>query len=153
MSDKVLQKYTGASGDKSIGSAAADEPETTDDLGAFGWLRGRGRAIMLELRKNKGNILAVGYSWLERVEFDPSEGITLYLGSQQIHIRGRNLNSEARTNIRLFQGIARHKVVWIQEVDGAGALQTEKSATVIEEIAQWRSDQGESGSMLSPQTR
>ena len=61
MSDKILQKYTGKSGDGTIGSAATDEGETADDLGAFGWLRGRDRAIMLELRKKNGNIVA---DWL-----------------------------------------------------------------------------------------
>ena len=134
MSDKILQKYTGKNGDKSIGSAATDEAETADDLGAFGWLRGRDRAIMLELRKKNGNIVAVGYSWLERVEFDPSEGITLHVGGQRIRIKGRNLNGEVRPNVRLFQGITRHKVPFIQEADEPAALQAGKSVTIIEKI-------------------
>ncbi len=134
MSDKFLQKYTGKSGDKPIGSVATDEPETADDLGAFGWLRGRDRAIMLELRKKNGNVLAIGYSWLERVEFDPSEGITLHLVGQKIRIKGRNLNSEVRPNVRLFQGITRHKVPWVQEADEPTALQSGKTATVVERI-------------------
>jgi hypothetical protein len=135
MSDKILQKYMGKSGDKPIGSAAMDEAESADDLGAFGWLRGRDRAIMLELRKKNGNIVAVGYSWLERVEFDPSEGITLHVAGQKIRIRGRNLNSEVRANVRLFQAITRHKVAWIQEADGASTLDASKSASIVEEIA------------------
>ena len=134
MSDKFLQKYTGKSGDKSISSAATDEPEIADDLGAFGWLRGRDRAIMLELRTKNGNIVAVGYSWLERVEFDPSEGIMLHMVGQKIRIRGRNLNGDARPNVRLFQGITRHKVPWIQEADEPAELQAGKSATFIEMI-------------------
>ncbi len=134
MSDKFLQKYTGKSGDQSISSAATDEPEIADDCGAFGWLHGRDRAIMLELRKKNGNIVAVGYSWLERVEFDPSEGITLHLASQKIRIRGRNLNGEIRPNVRLFQGITRHKVPWIHEADEPAALQASKTATVVEKI-------------------
>lgn len=134
MSDKFLQKYTRKSGDQSISSAATDEPEIADDLGAFGWLRGRDRAIMLELRTKNGNIVAVGYSWLERVEFDPSEGIMLHMVGQKIRIRGRNLNSDARPNVRLFQGITRHKVPWIQEADEPAELQAGKSATFIEMI-------------------
>jgi hypothetical protein len=134
MCDKILQKYTGKSGEKFSESGATDEPEIADDLGAFGWLRGRDRAIMLELRKKNGNILAIGYSWLERVEFDPSEGITLHVVGQTIRIKGRNLNGEARPNVRLFQGITRHKVPWIQEADEPAELQADKSATVIERI-------------------
>ena len=53
MSDKILQKYTGKSGDKSIGSDATDEPETADDLGAFGWMRGRDRAIITRTTKKE----------------------------------------------------------------------------------------------------
>ena len=56
----------------------------------------RDRAIMLELRRKNGNVLAIGYGWLERAEFDPSEGITLHLVGQKIRIKGRNLNDEAR---------------------------------------------------------
>ena len=134
MSDKFLQKYTIKGDDQSISSAATDEPEIADDLGAFGWLRGRDRAIMLELRKKNGNVLAIGYGWLERVEFDPSEGIMLHVVGQKIHIRGRNLNGEARPNVPLFQGIARHKVPWIQEADEPAAFRAGKTATVVEAI-------------------
>ncbi len=134
MSDKILQKYTGRIGDGTIGSAATDEGETADDLGAFGWLRGRDRAIMLELRKSNGNIVAIGYSWLERVEFNPSEGITLHLAGRRIRIRGRNLNGEVRPNVRLFQGITRHRVAWIQEADGPAAMLVENGATLAESI-------------------
>ena len=89
---------------------------------------------MLELRKKNGNVLAIGYGWLERVEFDPSEGITLHLVGQKIRIKGRNLNGAVRPDVRLFQGIARHKVAWIQEADGPTAMQAGKAATVIENI-------------------
>jgi hypothetical protein len=134
VSDRILQKYTGKGTDRIVDAAATEESETTDDLGAFGWLRGRDRAVMLELRKKNGNVLAVGYGWLERVELDPSEGITLHLVGQKILIKGRNLNAAVRPDIRLFQGITRHKVPFIQEADGPTALQAGKSATVIERI-------------------
>ena len=113
MSDNVLQRYTGRGTDSVDG---IDEP--CDDHVVFGWLRGaRDRSVMLELRKKNGNILAVGYAWLDRAEFDPSVGITLCLGGQKIIIRGRNLNTEVRPEVRLFQGICRHRVPWIQEAD------------------------------------
>jgi len=135
MNDRILQKYTGRNGEPIIDAGGAEESETTSDLGAFGWLRGvRDRAIMLELRKKNGNVLAIGYGWLERVEFDPSDGITLHLVGQKIRIKGRNLNGDARPQVRLFQGITQHKVAWIQEADGPTVLQAGKSATVIEQI-------------------
>ncbi len=96
--------------------ALSDDPELTEDFGAFGWLRGvRERAVMLELKLRTGNIVAVGYGWLERAEFDPSVGITLLLPGRRIQIRGRNLNAEARPGVRLFEGITRHRVPWARE--------------------------------------
>ena len=52
----------------------------------------------------------------------------------KIRIRGRNLNGEARPNVRLFQGISRHKVAWIQEANEPAELQAGKSATIVEKI-------------------
>ena len=129
----ILQKYaarTGADGE------TASESEIIDDLGAFGWTRGpRDRAIMLELRKRSGNVLAIGYGWLERIEFDPSEGITLFASGQKYRIKGLHLNREIRDGIALFDGICRHKVPWLREADRADILAAkDKSATVIESI-------------------
>jgi len=49
-------------------------------------------------------------------------------------IKGRNLGGEARPNIRLFAGILRHRVPWIQEADGTAVIQAAKDAVVIEEV-------------------
>lgn len=137
MTDRILQKYTAGRGPDAGGEGEPpDDADASDDLGSFGWLRGtRDRAVMLELRKKTGNALAVSYGWLERVEFDPSEGITLHLGGQKITIKGRNLNGEARPQVRLFNGICRHRVSWIQEADQPGNIQASAEATVIDEIA------------------
>lgn len=114
-----------------------DEAESTLNLGAFGWLRGvRERAVMLELRKRDGHILAVGYGWLERIEFDPSAGIILTIVNQKITIRGRKLNSEVRPQMRLFEGLTRHRVPWIQEADQPTQIAATPEATVVEQI-QW----------------
>jgi hypothetical protein len=135
MSESILRKYTGRTlaegGDPDIPL----EAELTDDLGAFGWLRGsRERAIMLELRKKDGNILAIGYGWLERMAFDRSDGITLYAVGQTIRIKGRNLNTEIRPNVRLFGVFARHRVPFIQEADQVSKLQASEKATIIDSI-------------------
>jgi hypothetical protein len=110
--------------------AAADQ---VDDLGAFGWLRGvRERSVMLELRRKDGSIVALGYAWLERIDFDPSEGIKLKFAGQTVKIIGRNLNAELRPNVRLLAGLVRHRVTWIQEADEPESLRAARNATVIE---------------------
>jgi hypothetical protein len=115
--------------------APAAESEGTEDLGAFGFLRGtRDRAEMLELRKKTGNIRAIGYGWLEKVDFDPSGGIVLHAGNETIKIKGRNLNTVARQQISLLGGIIRHRVPWICEADQSTALQADKNSVVVEAI-------------------
>lgn len=135
MNDKpILPRYTKRDGEASNVVGDIDDG-VADDLGSFGWLRGiRDRAIMLELRKKDGNILAIGYGWLERIEFNPSDGITLSNAGQKIHIKGRNLNAEVRQSIKLFEGIARHRVPWIQEADEPTHLEAGDSSTVVEAI-------------------
>lgn len=118
-----------------LAQIGTDEDDPLDDLGAFGFLRGtRDRALMLELRKKDGNIQAIGYAWLERAEFDASEGITLHIAGRTIKIKGRNLNAEIRQNVRLFQGITRHRVPWIQEADNATTMETRSTGILIESI-------------------
>lgn len=117
-----------------------EEPSLEDDRPAiehwpFGWLRGhQDRCIMLELRKKDGNILAVGYSWIEQVEFDPSDAIAIHAGDRQIRIIGRNLNGELRANVRLFEGLTRHRVPWIREASAAELLLHGESDIVVESI-------------------
>jgi hypothetical protein len=133
MPDDLLEKYAAkrTNGDASAGV----EGDAMDDLGAFGWLRGvQDRAIMLEIRHKDGQITAKGYSWLQGAEFDPSTGITLNFSGEKVTIAGRNLNAETRPNIRLFSGIVRHRVPWIQEADGAAVIEAAKDAVVIEEV-------------------
>ena len=118
-----------------IDEAETSDPESLDDFGSFGYLRGtRDRSVMLELRQKNGNVMAVGYSWLERAEFNPSTGITLHVTGQTIRLTGRNLNAESRPNVRLFQALTRHRVPWIQEADEATAMTTETGAVLIEKI-------------------
>lgn len=126
--------------DRHLPSRGALQPriaddETPDNLGSFGWLRGQHeRAAMLELRKKDGSIVAFAYAWLERAQFDPSEGIVLKFGVEKVKIVGRNLNGEIRPNVRLFAGIVRHRVPWVQEADQAAAMEAGRGAVVIEAI-------------------
>jgi len=136
MSDKsILQRYAlrvNEPGGNSMGKSDAD---AADDLGSFGWLRGiRDRAVSLELRKKDGHILAVGYGYMDKAEFDPSEGITLSVAGQKIRIKGRNLNAEIRPMVRLFEGIARNRVPWIVEADRNISLLARDGDTVVDAI-------------------
>lgn len=138
MSDNLLQKrLQSISRSSEAVMSATTHPifEETDDCVSFGFLRGvRDRAIMLELRKKDGNVKALGYSWLSQADFDPSIGITLHFGSQQVKILGRNLNAEHRPNVRLFAGILRHRVPWIQEADEHAEMKSGDHDCVIETI-------------------
>ena len=129
MTDSILSKYTNRP------TTEPDDPQLeTEDLGSFGWLRGmRERATMLELRHKDGNITAIGYAWIENIEFDPSNGITIHALGQQVKIKGHNLNAELRPAVRLFQGLTKHRVPWIQEADNPTKIESTGS-TVIERI-------------------
>jgi hypothetical protein len=85
---------------------------------------------MLELRKKDGSVVALAYTWLERADLDPSGGITLKFGMEKVKITGRNLNADSR----LFAGILRHRLPWIQEMDRPMAMAAGRGAVVIEAI-------------------
>ena len=136
MTDKLLDSFTKRTG-AATGPPDPADGEEAENLGCFGWLRGvRDRSVMLELRKKDGHVLAIAYSWLERVEFQPEEGITLHLPGRKVRIKGSGLNKEARRPIRLFDGIIRHRVPWIREADRSESLKAASDSVVVESI-QW----------------
>ena len=109
--------------------------DSTDDHGSFGWLRGvRERALMLELRKKDGHVKALAYAWLQIAEFEPSTGITLLFSIGKVRITGPNLNAESRPQIRLFDGLVRHKVTFIQEARESDLMQSDPHFPVVERI-------------------
>jgi hypothetical protein len=59
----------------------------------------------------------------------------LHVHGEKIRIKGRNLNAEVRPEVRLFQGIARHRVAWVQEADRPRNLTGDKQMTIIDQIA------------------
>lgn len=133
MLDDILNPPPNRRKESSIPSES--ESDATDDLGAFGWLRGvRERSLMLEVRHKDGKITAWGYSWLESAEFDPSVGITLNFSGKTIKLTGRNLNSAVRPNVRLFAGLLRHRVPWVQEADEPAVMETTQDAVIIERV-------------------
>lgn len=132
--NSTIQKYASRFGEGPEAATPADA-EGTEDLGAFGFLRGRtDRAEMLELRKKTGNIRAIPYGWIQKVDFDPSAGLTIYAGEEKIVIKGRNLNAIARQQTTLLGGIVRHRIPWISESDQSTTLQADKNAVIVEAI-------------------
>lgn len=135
MIDKILDKYNGRDAGTGDNDNEALEESIVDDLGSFGFLRGsRERATMLELRRKDGGILAVAYGYMDKVEFEPSDGITLHLAGQTIRIKGRNLNVEVHPKVRLFEAICRHRVPWLREADEPELLAASEKAAVVESI-------------------
>jgi hypothetical protein len=127
-------KYANRFGDNTE-TATSSDAEGTENFGAFGFLRGtRDRAEMLELRKKTGDIRAIGYAWIQKVDFDPSGTITLFAGDEIIRIKGRNLNAVASQQMSLWGGILRHRVPFICEADQSKALQADNHSIVVEAI-------------------
>lgn len=132
MTDNVFRQFSSR---LPAPQAKEAEPEGTDDYGAFSILRGvRDRALMLELRRKDGSVTAFGFGWLEQVTYDPSDGLTLYFGSHKVTIVGSNLGIEVRPNVRLLDGLVRHRVPWIREASEPEVMKATPNSLVIEGI-------------------
>lgn len=92
------------------------------------------RAVMLELRRKDGSKTGFAYAWLEHIDFDPSQGITLIFARATVKIAGCNLNPEKRPHIQLCAGILRHRVPWIEEPNSQQLMEGGNVVTVIEAI-------------------
>ena len=102
---------------------------------AFGWLANeRDRAVMIEFRHANGDITALAYPLLESVKFNPSTGITLHFSGSTVTITGTNLNIEVQPGGKLFEGITRHRVVWIQEMKEMTDTEPLENEPMIDEI-------------------
>jgi hypothetical protein len=112
-----------------------DDLDASEHCGAFGWLRdNKERALFLEFRLKDGNMFAVGYPWLEKVSYNPSEGITLKFTNEAIRIVGRNLAGQMPPGRSLLAGILQHKVAWVVQADSAAAMLADRNAMVIERV-------------------
>jgi hypothetical protein len=140
--ERILEKYT-----KPVvvephqdvdGEVAVHDTDETAEAGCFGYLRGtRDMAVMLELGKKDGSIMALSYSYIERIDFDPDTGISIHALGRTIRIQGTNLNAPVRagSNMRLFQGLTRHRVVWISESLACQTLS--QSASTLVTSVEW----------------
>jgi hypothetical protein len=126
--ERILERYTkpvvvpteeaDRSVERLLGVTETGESEETAEAGCFGYLRGtREMAVMLELRRKDGSIMALSYSYIEHMEFDPDSGIAIHALGRTIRILGTNLNTPIHpgSTMRLFLGLTRHRVVWIAE--------------------------------------
>ena len=84
------------------------EDGSVENHQCYGTIRpARERAMMLELRKKDGTILALPYSMIEQVQFSPKDEIRLLACGREIRITGRNLNSNALPKVGLFRCLGR----------------------------------------------
>ena len=95
-----------------------DDPDASDDWGCFGILRGtKDRSLMVDLRLKNGRSEAFAYALLERVSYDPSEGLLLRFLGTVVKLTGRNLTVPTAKGINLVEALHRQRVSWIAEVD------------------------------------
>jgi hypothetical protein len=111
------------------GRVAADtlppEDADADACPAFGYLRAaRERALALELRFRGGDSEWLPYSHLAGWRYNPSVGLLLKYTTDLVTlvlIRGSNLDAPVGTGaVNLTdQGLQRHRVLWVREMDEA----------------------------------
>lgn len=98
--------------------APEEDADAFDDCGAYACLRGaRERGVMIDFRFLNGNREAFPYATLERVTYDPSEGLTLRFYGVRVSLRGRNFAAVPAAGASLLDAIHRHRVPWIREVE------------------------------------
>jgi hypothetical protein len=100
----------------------ADADSVDDSYPAFGYLRGqRDSSSALEFRFRDGTCTYFPYTSLGMWKYDPSEGLMLKFGGDQLYvvlIRGSNLDlpvNEGAINLTRG-GLQRHRVLWIREM-------------------------------------
>ncbi|MFT3686370.1 MAG: hypothetical protein QM783_15860 [Phycisphaerales bacterium] len=131
MNDRIMDKYTNRAG-----PPHGDDGDPIDGLGCFGVLRGiRDRAPAIEFRRKTGAVLVVAYSYIEKMEFDPTAGMTIRSGATTIRIKGKHLAADIRPNMRLTTAFALQRLAWAQEMDKAAlTLPGSEQVPVVESI-------------------
>lgn len=122
-----------------VEKAGRPTEDDEDACTSFGYLRGsRDRALTLEFRFTNSNSLALPYSWLGPVLYDPSLGLLLRFVGDLIHevrIEGSNLNVTTGSGASLYdRGILRHRVTWVREMSRTQLQRTGEGDVCIERI-------------------
>jgi hypothetical protein len=120
MSENLISRY--------LGETINERAEASTGYRAYAVAdEQRSREIMLDLRRKAGDREAFAYSYLMRITFVRSEGITLKFSDGQVCISGRNLE-------QLYENLRRHTVIWIQEGNEAESMAVEENLPFIESI-------------------
>jgi hypothetical protein len=82
---------------------------------------------MLDLVLVAGQRIALPYSTLLKVEFDPTKGIALHFSTDEVTISGYRLEA-------LYRAIVQHRAREIKESGSKGEFEKEGSGPVITEI-------------------
>jgi hypothetical protein len=101
--------------------------EQQDDFKFFGIEpQNTGRALLFELRFRSGRRLGFPYSYLTKLDFEPSEGITIYASDVVILVKGRNLEV-------IFSYLLQNRLTYIRE-DETGTDAGGEGETFVEGV-------------------
>jgi hypothetical protein len=133
-----------------------DKPRDSDEgeaaCLAFGYLRGlNSRALAVEFRFRTGDSEFHAYNCLTSWRRNPSVGLLLkFTGdvTTLVLIRGSNLDALVSNSVNLLQGLQRHRILWLREMDEDELRRAGKGEPTIdrieiseaesqEEIAEW----------------
>lgn len=111
------------------------EEESEEDFGSFGYLRGiKERSIMLEFRFLNGNTEAMPYHSLERLVYNPSEGLLLQFHDGKIRLKGQKFNTVQSNGIVFLQALLRNRITWVQESDELKAKILDPNRVIFSKI-------------------
>lgn len=120
--DKFLKKPSASAGAEATATPDAEEV----DYKAYGINRTGRPALMLDLRCLPSLNLALSYSYLMSVAFDPSGEMIMLFTSHRVTVRGKNLR-------RVYDAALTHTLRYLQEEDAK--YESDGAETFISEIA------------------
>lgn len=121
----MLNQRTEKSSDKSWLERQQLQDESTDSP-FFSAEKQQGvTSIMLDFEFENGNCLALPYSGIMKIDFDPSNGILLEWGDEHVRITGQNLGE-------LYRLIVRQRVNSIRESKEAFDVESDGNLSVRE---------------------
>lgn len=119
---------------------APESEQGEDSCAAFGYLRGiRERSDAIEFRLHDGDSIWFPYGWLGTWKFNPSEGVLLKFSGDLVYlvlVRGSNLDkplADTTTNLTT-SGLARHRIVWMREMNQQEIEQVGETGPTIDSI-------------------
>lgn len=109
--DSMAAKYGRSAKRATVDAVLGEGEEAADEYKCMKLLAGNeGQGLMLELRFKTRNSIALPYSYLTKVTYDPSVGITIEFAGDTVQITGRNLDP-------VYHALVHHKAASIRERD------------------------------------